>query len=61
MARKRLTQLFPFLLPLRIWQRNLFYQIGMKFERQLKIYLWKYGKKNIIKKITIQLWYILDI
>ena len=32
MARKRLTQLFPFLLPLRIWQRNLFYQIGMKFD-----------------------------
>ena len=32
MARKRLTQLFPFLLPLRIWQRDLFYQIGMKFD-----------------------------
>ena len=32
MARKRLTQLFPFLLPLRIWQRNLFYHIGMKFD-----------------------------
>lgn len=32
MERKRLTQLFPFLLPLRIWQRNLFYQIGMKFD-----------------------------
>lgn len=28
---------------------------------KLKIYLWKYGKKNIMKKITIQLWYILDI
>ncbi len=32
MARKRLTQLFPFLLPLRVWQRNLFYIIGMKFD-----------------------------
>ena len=32
MARKRLTQLFPFLLPLRVWQRNLFYQIGMRFD-----------------------------
>ena len=32
MERKRLTQIFPFLLPLRIWQRNLFYRIGMKFD-----------------------------
>ena len=32
MARKRLTQLFQFLLPLRVWQRNLFYQIGMRFD-----------------------------
>ena len=32
MARKRLTQMFPFLLPLRIWQRNLFYRIGMRFD-----------------------------
>jgi len=31
MARKRLTQMFPFLLPLRIWQRNLFYRIGIRF------------------------------
>lgn len=39
MARKRLTQLFPFLLPLRVWQRNLFYQIGMRFDGN------KYSKK----------------
>lgn len=32
MARKRLTQIFPFLLPLRVWQRNLFYMIEMKFD-----------------------------
>ncbi len=32
MARKRLTQIFPFLLPIRVWQRNLFYMIGMKFD-----------------------------
>lgn len=32
MARKRLTQRFPFLLPLRVWQRNLFYRIGMLFD-----------------------------
>lgn len=32
MERKRLTQIFPFLLPLRIWQRNLFYRIGMRFD-----------------------------
>ncbi len=32
MGRKRLTQILPFLLPLRIWQKNLFYRIGMKFD-----------------------------
>lgn len=30
--RKRITQIFPFLLPIRVWQRNLFYMIGMKFD-----------------------------
>ncbi len=29
MARKRLTEIMPFLIPIRIWQRNLFYKIGM--------------------------------
>lgn len=33
MARKRLTQVIPFILPLRIWQRNLFYRIGMTFDK----------------------------
>lgn len=33
MPRKRLTQLFPFLLPLRIWQRNLFNGIKMQFDK----------------------------
>lgn len=33
MTRKRITQIFPFLLPLRIWQRNLFYQISMYFDK----------------------------
>lgn len=33
MKRKRLTQLMPFLVPIRIWQRNLFYQIGMIFDK----------------------------
>lgn len=33
MARKRLTQIFPFLVPLRLWQRNLFYRIGMFFDK----------------------------
>ncbi|MBO5095702.1 MAG: glycopeptide resistance accessory protein VanW [Bacilli bacterium] len=32
MGRKRLTQIFPFLIPIRIWQRNLFYQIGMNLD-----------------------------
>ena len=33
MKRKRLTQIFPFLLPIRVWQRKLFYNIGMKFDK----------------------------
>lgn len=33
MARKRLTQIMPFLTPIRIWQRNLFYQISMFFDK----------------------------
>lgn len=40
MARKRLTQLFPFLLPIRVWQRNLFYQISMCFDQN------RYAKKK---------------
>ncbi len=32
MARKRITQIFPFLTPIRIWQRNIFYRIGMFFD-----------------------------
>lgn len=30
--RKRLTQVFPFLLPLRIWQRNIFYFMKMRLD-----------------------------
>ncbi|NIZ19846.1 VanW family protein [Entomospira culicis] len=33
MPRKRLTQIFPFLLPIRKRQRALFYKIGMRFDR----------------------------
>ncbi len=29
MTRKRITEIFPFLVPIRTWQRNLFYQLGM--------------------------------
>ncbi len=32
MARKRLTEIFPFLIPIRTWQRNLFYFIKMRFD-----------------------------
>lgn len=32
MARKRLTEVFPFLTGIRVWQRNLFHRIGMKFD-----------------------------
>lgn len=39
MARKRLTQIMPFLIPIRVWQRNLFYQIGMYFDKN------KYSKQ----------------
>lgn len=38
MARKRLTQIFPFLLPLRVWQRNLFYRIRMKLDKNKYAY-----------------------
>lgn len=40
MTRKRVTQIFPFLLPIRVWQRNLFNQIGMVFDGN------KYAKKR---------------
>lgn len=35
MARKRLTQIFPFLLPLRIWQKNLFFRITCYFDKNI--------------------------
>lgn len=43
MARKRLTQIFPFLLPIRIWQRNLFYRIEMQLDGNQ--YAKTFGKK----------------
>lgn len=33
MARKRVTQIFPFLIPIRTWQRNVCYQMKMHFDR----------------------------
>jgi vancomycin resistance protein VanW len=33
MKRKRITQMFPFLLPIRIWQRKLFFYAKMYFDR----------------------------
>ena len=39
MARKRITQIFPFITPVRIWQRNLFFNIGMYLDKN------KYSKK----------------
>ena len=33
MARKRLTQIFPFLLPIRVWQKNLFFRITCYFDK----------------------------
>lgn len=33
MKRKRLTQVFPFLIPIRQWQRNLFYQIKLRLDK----------------------------
>lgn len=32
MARKRLTQLFPFLTPIRVWQRNFFWNLSKHFD-----------------------------
>ncbi len=34
MNRKRLTQMFPFLLPLRVWQRKLFFYAAMRLDGQ---------------------------
>lgn len=33
MPRKRVTQIMPFLLPLRIWQKNIFYQLKMILDK----------------------------
>ena len=33
MRRKRLTQIFPFLIPLRVWQRKLFFYLKMKLDK----------------------------
>mgnify|MGYP002552520845 FL=1 len=33
MSRKRLTQVFPFLLPLRLWQRKKFYYLKMRLDK----------------------------
>ncbi len=40
MARIRLTQLFPFLIPLRQWQRRLFFYLAMRFDKN------KYAKSR---------------
>lgn len=39
MARKRITERFPFLVPIRVWQRNFFYWLKMYFDRN------KYSKE----------------
>lgn len=33
MARKRLTQIFPFLIPIRTWQKNIIWNLSMKFDK----------------------------
>lgn len=33
MKRKRITQIFPWLIPLRTWQRKIFFYLGMKLDR----------------------------
>ena len=33
MKRKRITQIFPWLIPLRTWQRKFFFYLGMKLDR----------------------------
>ncbi len=45
MAAKRLTQIFPFLLPLRRWQRRLFFYTKMRFDRN------KYSKRILEKPL----------
>lgn len=45
MARKRLTQLFPFLLPLRRWQRRRFFYAKMFFDRN------RYAKRRLTETL----------
>lgn len=48
MASKRLTQIFPFLLPLRRWQRKLFFYAKMKFDRR------KYARRKQEKSLPYE-------
>jgi vancomycin resistance protein VanW len=49
MARKRLTQTFPFLLPIRIKQRIILFRIGMKLDRN------RYAYKIINEKLNVRI------
>lgn len=49
MKRKRLTQIFPALLPLRQKQRRLFFRLGMKLDKN------KYAKNIIGEKLPIKI------
>ena len=46
MPRKRLTQIMPFLTPIRVWQRKQFYYIGMFFDKNKYC---KTFKENLLK------------
>ena len=38
MSRKRITQIFPFLLPIREWQKKQFYKIRCYFDKNVYAY-----------------------
>ena len=38
MSRKRVTQIFPFLLPIREWQKKQFYKISCYFDKNVYAY-----------------------
>lgn len=70
MARKRLTQLFPFLLPLRLWQRKKCFYLKMKMSKEkwagklspimLPCKVWEYSSVMVNEKSGFDIQYQLN-
>lgn len=55
MARKRVTQIFPCLIPLRTWQRNVFYNISMYFDQNVYAKEFGYTLSNVVSKVQTKM------